>query len=166
MIVLLGSLARPMGILWAALFLACSIRDVNNFRKNYFILSIASISLFLLNTLLMGIFGGFGPNQKSLSEQILSVPLNFISLIVVEFGQLAVLDRVLFYFVLLSFALAASNMRDSWSLVHFSVTFASFLLSAWIGVWGVNFRYQLPLLVTAVIVTIRSPYFKRLLSPK
>jgi hypothetical protein len=166
LIVLLGSLARPMGILWAALFFSCSIRDVNNARKNYFVLAITSMSLFLLNTLLMAIYGGFGPNSKSLSGQILSVPSNFISLVVVEFGQLAVLDRVLFYLVLLSMALAASRMSDPWSLIHFNVTLASFLLSAWIGVWGVNFRYQLPVLATAVIVMIRFPYLKRILSLK
>jgi len=165
-VILLGSLARPMGILWAALFFACAVRFVNNSRRSYFLLSIFSLGLFLLNTLLMGIFGGFGPNSKNLSEQVASVPLNFFSLIVVEFGQLAVMDRMLFYFILFSFIAAIANVRDPWSLVHFSVIFASFLLSAWIGVWGVNFRYQLPLLATATIVIIRLPFIDRLMSLK
>jgi hypothetical protein len=165
-IVFLGSLARPMGILWAALFFACAVRLVNNSRRSYLLLSMISLGLFLFNTLLMGLFGGFGPNSKNLTEQITSVPINFISLIVVEFGQIAVMDRVLFYFVLFSCLAATANIRDPWSLVHFSVIFASFLLSAWIGVWGVNFRYQLPVLTTAIIAIIRMPFINRLISVK
>ena len=120
--------------------------------------------LFLFNTLLMAIFGGFGPNSKSLTSQITSVPFNYISLIVVEFGQLVVMDRTLFYFAVFSIVIALINLRDPWSLIHLSVIFSSFLLSAWIGVWGVNFRYQLPVLTTALIVFIRNPYLRRLIN--
>lgn len=159
-----GSLARPMGMLWAALFLAIAIRPKNQSRKNFAFLSIFSLSMFLVNTFVMGLYGGFAPNSRSLTEQIFSVPVNFCSLIVVEFGQLAVMDRVLFYFMLFSFTAALLNYRDSWSFVHLCVTVASFLLSAWIGVWGVNFRYQLPLLATAVLVILRIPFLKRILA--
>ena len=162
-IAILGSLARPMGMLWAALFFAIAIRPVNRSKRKFHYLSLFSLSLFFVNTLVMGLYGGFGPNSKNLIDQVTSVPVNFISLIVVEFGQLAVMDRVLFYFILFSFTVAILNYRDSWSLVHLCVTVASFLLSAWIGVWGVNFRYQLPLLTTAIVVILRMPVLKRML---
>jgi hypothetical protein len=162
--VILGALARPMGFLWAALFIAFVIKCDRGLKRNYLILSILSLVLFLFNTLLMAIFGGFGPNSKSLTSQIASVPFNYISLIVVEFGQLVVMDRILFYFAVFSIVIALMNLRDSWSLIHLSVVFSSFLLSAWIGVWGVNFRYQLPVLTTALIVFIRNPYLRRLIN--
>jgi hypothetical protein len=120
--------------------------------------------MFIVNTFVMGLYGGFAPNPRSLTDQISSVPVNFLSLLVVEFGQLAVMDRVLFYFMLFSFIVALLNYRDSWSFVHLCVAVASFLLSAWIGVWGVNFRYQLPLLTTAVLVVLRMPFLKRILA--
>jgi hypothetical protein len=162
-LVILGSLARPMGFLWAALFFSSAVKCKYGQKKSYLILSFIALNLFLLNTLLMAVFGGFGPNPKSLVDQISSVPFNFISLLVVEFGQLIVMDRVLFYFAVLSIALTFFNLRDPWSLIHVSVTFVSFLLSAWIGVWGVNFRYQLPVLTTALIVIIRNPYLRALI---
>jgi hypothetical protein len=120
--------------------------------------------MFFVNTFVMGLYGGFAPNSRSLTDQISSVPVNFLSLLVVEFGQLAVMDRVLFYFMLFSFIAALLNYRDSWSFVYLCVAVASFLLSAWIGVWGVNFRYQLPLLTTAVLVVLRMPFLKRILA--
>jgi hypothetical protein len=162
--IILGALARPMGFLWAALFVAFAIKCDKGLKRNYLILSILSLALFLINTLLMAAFGGFGPNSKSLTSQITSFPFNYISLIVVEFGQLVVMDRVLFYFTVFSIVIALTNIRDLWSLIHLSVIFSSFLLSAWIGVWGVNFRYQLPLLTTALIVFIRNPYLRRLIN--
>jgi hypothetical protein len=162
-LVILGSLARPMGFLWAALFLAYVVKCQDGKKKSYLILSLIALNSFLFNTLLMAIFGGFGPNPRSLVEQIASVPFNFLSLVVVEFGQLIVMDRVLFYFTVLSIALAFFNLRDLWSLIHVSVTSVSFLLSAWMGVWGVNFRYQLPVLTTALIVIIRNRYLRALI---
>jgi hypothetical protein len=111
----------------------------------------------------MVIFGGFGPNSRSLLEQFASMPFNFVSLLIVEFGQLAVMDRILFYLMVSSFVIAIANFRDIWSSLHLSVAFASFLLSSWIGVWGVNFRYQLPLIATAVMVFLRMPFFGKIL---
>jgi hypothetical protein len=164
-IVILGALARPMGLLWAALFAALAIADLDRLRlrKKYLILSLFSLALFLLNSLLMAIFGGFGPNSRSLPEQITSIPFNFVSLLIVEFGQLAVMDRVLFYLMVASFVIAISSFREMWSSLHLSVAFASFLLSSWIGVWGVNFRYQLPLIATAIMVFLRLPFLVKLL---
>ena len=164
-IVILGSLARPMGLLWTAIFAALAIAGSRSLhlRRGYVFLSLFSLALFLLNSLLMVIFGGFGPNSRSLLEQFASMPFNFVSLLIVEFGQLAVMDRILFYLMVSSFVIAIANFRDIWSSLHLSVAFASFLLSSWIGVWGVNFRYQLPLIATAVMVFLRMPFFGKIL---
>ena len=164
-IVFLGALARPMGLLWAALFAALTVIGLEGlrFQKKYLILSFFSFTVFLLNSLLMAIFGGFGPNSRSLLEQITSIPINFVSLLIVEFGQLAVMDRVLFYLMVASFVIAIANFREMWSVLHLSVAFASFILSSWIGVWGVNFRYQLPLIATAVMVFLRMPFLVKIL---
>jgi hypothetical protein len=154
-IIVFGAAIRPMGPVWAALFIPFLIRQTDRSKKAYFYLALISIVLFLVNTILMALFGGFAPNSNPLFSQIAAVPRNFFVILFVEFGQLAVLDRLLFYTVLLTLGLAILNYRDIWSLIHINVSFACFLISAWVGVWGVNFRYELPLLVTGTLVVLR-----------
>jgi hypothetical protein len=154
-IIVFGAAIRPMGPVWAALFIPFLIRQTDRSKKAYFYLALISIILFLVNTILMALFGGFAPNSNPLFSQIAAVPRNFFVILFVEFGQLAVLDRLLFYTVLLTLGLAILNYRDMWSLIHINVSFACFLISAWVGVWGVNFRYELPLLVTGTLVVLR-----------
>lgn len=154
-IIILGATIRPMGPVWAALFIPFLIRETNRSKKAYVCLASISIILFLVNTSLMALYGGFAPNPKPLFSQIAAVPRNFFVILFVEFGQLAVLDRLLFYSVLFTLVLAILNYRDIWSLIHINVSFACFLISAWVGVWGVNFRYELPLLITGTLVVLR-----------
>jgi hypothetical protein len=153
-ITLVGALVRPMGPIWAALFLAYMIQSKGKAKKKYAILTLLSLILFFINTFVMAFFGGFSPNEKSLTSQITLVPINFVKLLVVEFGQLVVLDRLLFYFVAFTLVLAVMNFKNQWSLVHILVTFGCFLISAWIGVYGVNFRYQLPMTITGSILIL------------
>ena len=154
LITLVGALVRPMGPIWAALFLAHMIQSKGKAKKEFTILTLLSLILFFVNTFVMAFFGGFSPNEKSLTSQITELPINFAKLLVVEFGQLAVLDRLLFYFVVFTLILAVINFKNQWSLVHIFVTFGCFIISAWIGVYGVNFRYQLPMTITGSILIL------------
>lgn len=153
-VVLLGALARPMGPIWTALFLPFISGNHGKKRREFVFLTITPTLLFLINTLLMIKFGGFAPSSKSLMQQVIEIPLNFLKLIFVEFGQIAVLDRVLFYSVIATLVLAITDKSDKWTRAHLYITIASFLVSAWIGVLGVNFRYQLPMLVSGSLVTL------------
>ena len=152
-IIILGALARPMGPIWTALFIPFIFVETGKKKLKLTVLAITPSLLFVLNTIVMAIYGGFAPSPKSLTQQIMDFPTNFIKLIFVEFGQIAVLDRVLFYFTILTFILAKLITQNSWARVHLCVTIASFFISAWIGVVGVNFRYQLPLLISGSCVT-------------
>jgi hypothetical protein len=153
-IVLLGALARPMGPIWSALFLPFISGGDRKRKREFIILAVTPTLLFFVNTGLMILHGGFAPSSKSLSQQVFEVPLNFLKLFLVEFGQIAVLDRVLFYFVIATLFLSILHINNKWTKAHLTVTFASFLVSAWIGVLGVNFRYQLPLLITGSLVVL------------
>lgn len=166
LLVLLGSLARPMGPVWTALFIPFIFIENGKRKLDYILLSFVPIILFVTNTIIMIIYGGFAPNSKSITEQVTNFPIKFFQLIFVEFGQLAALDRVLFYFIILTFSLAAYSSKDVWSIVHLQVGIASFIISAWIGVYGVNFRYQLPLVITGSMVILEQLQDKFLGKPK
>lgn len=152
-IIILGALARPMGPIWTALFIPFVFVETGKKKFKLLVLAITPSLLFVLNTIVMAIYGGFAPSSKSLTQQLIDFPINFIKLIFVEFGQIAVLDRVLFYFAILTFILAMRIAQNNWAKAHIYVTLASFFISAWIGVVGVNFRYQLPLLISGSCVT-------------
>lgn len=154
LIIVLGALARPMGPLWTALFIPFISIETGKKKLKLVLLAITPTLLFVLNTIVMTIYGGFAPSTKSLTQQLIDVPINFIKLIFVEFGQIAILDRVLFYFTILTFILAILMVQKNWAKAHIYVTIASFFISAWIGVVGVNFRYQLPLLISGSCVTV------------
>lgn len=154
LIIVLGALTRPMGPIWTALFIPFISIETGKKKSKLLVLAITPSLLFVLNTIIMAIYGGFAPSSKSLTQQSIDFPTNFIKLIFVEFGQIAVLDRVLFYFTILTFILAMLIVQNNWARVHMCVTIASFFISAWIGVFGVNFRYQLPILVSGSLVCL------------
>lgn len=153
-IIVLGALARPMGPIWTALFIPFVFVETGKKKFKLFVLAVTPSLLFVFNTIIMAIYGGFAPSSKSLTQQVMDFPTNFIKLIFVEFGQIAVMDRVLFYFTILTFILAILISQNNWARAHMCVTMASFFVSAWIGVFGVNFRYQLPILVTGSLVCL------------
>jgi len=150
----LGSITRPMGPIWAALFLVHANNKKNSEKKYFYLLFLLALIFFVLNFLIMAKYNGIGTNPRSLSEQILGFPFKFFSIFAVELGQIAVLDRILFYFVITSTFIAILNLKDVWSRAHLAVCLSSFFISAWIGVYGVNFRYQLPILITSAIVVM------------
>ena len=153
-IIILGALARPMGPIWTALFIPFVFVETGKKKFKLFVLAMTPSLLFVFNTIIMAIYGGFAPSSKSLTQQLMDFPTNFIKLIFVEFGQIAVLDRVLFCFTILTFILATLMAQNNWARAHMCVTVASFFISAWIGVFGVNFRYQLPILVSGSLVCL------------
>jgi hypothetical protein len=65
---------------------------------------------------------------------------------------LGVLDRLLLALLAGSVVLALRSLEDVWSQAFLSVLAATMLMGSWVGVVGVNFRYQLPSLIPACIV--------------
>ena len=88
------------------------------------------------------------PGTKDLSglDKLVMLPISFLKVAFVEIAQLAALDRVLLLFLLASSAIAILKVRDFENRYFISVAFAVFGIGAINGVFGVNFRYQLPLI--------------------
>jgi len=157
--VILGALTRPMGPIWATLFFSVSFSQKDERKLRYRLVAIFALALFFLNIYLMAIGDGFSPNNRSLQEQILGIPKKILQISIIEFAQIAVLDRTLFYCICFSLIVSILSIKNFWSMTHLLVTISSLLISAWIGVLGVNFRYQLPCLATAAIVFMHESKF-------
>ena len=80
-------------------------------------------------------------------EKLLLYPLYFFKVTFYEFAQLFVLDRILFFMCVLSIYFAIKNFEKISSKYLFCFFMAGLLTGALNGTVGVNFRYQLPVLV-------------------
>lgn len=84
-------------------------------------------------------------NGESIFSKLFNLPLQSSKVLVVEIGQLVVLDRIFFILVVLSLFFAF-QLRGRVAILTFGV-FAGVLAVSFInGTLGVNFRYQLPLI--------------------
>jgi hypothetical protein len=80
--------------------------------------------------------------------------IHIIKVVVVEIGQLIVMDRVLFVFLIVASSIALYTWRSTWSQSYLLVLAVTFAMGGWNGALGVNFRYQLPVIVPAVVVLL------------
>ena len=110
-------------------------------------IGLVSILTFLPN-LLVSFTGAILPAyaESPLYEKLIILPVQLAKMHFVEFGQLFVLDRMLFFGLCFVLWLAFSGFKNesSWLLL---LVFVALVLTAGInGVLGVNFRYHLPIL--------------------
>lgn len=156
LVVLLGAMTRPAGPLWAGLILPFALNSSGIRKRALIALSAASVLTFVLTGLGLGVSGAFEKDAISPLGRIVNAIPKFFSVAFVEFAELAVLDRLLLVFTLLALFLALRSWRrDPWSYAFLLSFLASLLLSAWIGEYGVNFRYQLPAVFVGAAVVIR-----------
>jgi hypothetical protein len=85
-----------------------------------------------------------GSHSDSLLEKLIDLPLHSIKVLVVETGQLVVLDRIFFFLVLFSL-FCAFQLRNKVGILTISVFLGVLAVGFINGTLGVNFRYQLPL---------------------
>lgn len=86
-----------------------------------------------------------GADSQSLAGKIVEFPLQSVKVLVVEIGQLMVLDRPLLILIVFAFFCAAKVQSNTRTLTV-CVTLAVILIGFINGTLGVNFRYQLPVL--------------------
>jgi hypothetical protein len=86
-----------------------------------------------------------GSNGESLLSKLFNLPLQSLKVLVVEIGQLVVLDRIFFILVVLSLFFAF-QLRGRVAFLTFGVFVGVLAVSFINGTLGVNFRYQLPLI--------------------
>ena len=88
------------------------------------------------------------------SNSILQLPYGYAKVAIVEMGQLLLLDRPLAVLVLVAIFLACKNLKDPISILFFAFAFGVWSVGAMNPVAGVNFRYQLPVIVPLALVVI------------
>lgn len=111
-----------------------------------------------ITLLLSGLLGGIpllffnsssailpGSESDSLLKKVLDLPLQSIKVLVVESGQLVVLDRIFFFLVLFSL-FCAFQLRNRVGILTIAVFIGVLAIGFINGTLGVNFRYQLPLI--------------------
>jgi hypothetical protein len=153
-IVVMALLTRPSGPLLVALLLPFAI----SYRK---VTLYIGIVLSVLGTIALAFVspeaaGTQTTGSYTVYQRIQDFAIHAIKILVVEFGQLFVMDRVLFVFIVLSTMVALLTWKNVYSQSHLTLLIASFAIGAWNGGIGVNFRYQLPTIVAGAIVIIFS----------
>ncbi len=150
----LALLTRPSGPLLVALLLPFAFA----YRRVSIYLGIA-ISVFGTLTLAFVSPEAAGTQTSgdyTVYQRIQDFALHAVKVFVVEFGQLFVMDRILFVFIILSIATALLTLRNVYSQSFLALFVACFAMGAWNGALGVNFRYQLPLVFAGGLVLIFS----------
>ena len=150
-----GLLTRPSGPIWIALLLPFALREADARRKYFAVMAIAvtgTAFLILSSPIAVGIsLTDAGP----LIERLLGWAWHSIAIPVTELGQLAVLDRPLLALLAAAIVLSLRRLDDPWAQAFLLVFATTMLMGSWVGVMGVNFRYQLPCLVPASVVVMR-----------
>lgn len=142
-IIILGSsLTRFSALIWI------SIATVFLLHRKYFVsVFIAILALIGTIPIFLRPFSGHvlpGYGDKSLLEKLLIYPVNLVKVTVFELGQLFVLDRAFFVFLLFCIYISILYRKSIPAQFFIATLIAVWLTGAINGVLGVNFRYQIP----------------------
>ena len=153
-LIVLALLTRPSGPLLVALLFPFAIAGR---KAALFIgMSLSVLGTFALAFISPEAAGTQTSGSYTVYQRIQDFALHGVKVLVVEFGQLFVIDRILFVYIVLSTIVALFTWKVVYSQSYILLLFASFAMGAWNGALGVNFRYQLPLIVAGAIVVIFS----------
>ncbi len=141
-LVVLTSFTRFALVIWILI----SIVAVRKFGLKFGVSVFGVATLAAIPTLFSGDSIAKIPGSGNISSQseITAFPITLLKVIIVEFSQLFVLDRILFLFLIFSVWLVIHQHTAISSNMLFFVFIAVALLGGINGVFGVNFRYQLP----------------------
>jgi hypothetical protein len=87
-------------------------------------------------------------------EKLLYFPISALRVLFIEFTQLAAIDRSLLAILISATLISVINLRRQSSQLFLLMAFAGWFIGALNGVLGVNFRYQLPVIVFACWVIL------------
>jgi hypothetical protein len=87
-------------------------------------------------------------------NKITNLPVVAFKVGFIEIAQLAVLDRILLFFLILSIYYALVNRQKDSSMYFLAILLGVWALGTVNGTLGVNFRYQLPLLIFSAWVLL------------
>lgn len=145
LLILFSSFTRFCFLFW--LGIAVIQLSQKHYRQAVYITFISGIAV--LPTILSHNSSSFlaVEGERQTSEKILLLPFYFIKIIFYETIQLLILDRILFILCAVSIYLAMKNLRKLSSKYLLIFLAAGLLTGTLNGTVGVNFRYQLPILV-------------------
>ena len=93
-------------------------------------------------------------SEDGFGNKIAQLPISAFKVAFIEIAQLAVLDRVLLLVIILSIYFALTNRRKDSSMYFLAVFLGVWALGAVNGTLGVNFRYQLPMMIFSAWVLL------------
>jgi hypothetical protein len=151
-IVMLALITRPSGPLLVALLLPFAL----TFRK---ISLYIAVFLSVFGTVALAFIspeaaGTQTSGEYTVYQRIQDFTIHVAKVVVVEFGQLFVMDRVLFVFIVTSILIAVLTLRSVYSQSYLALVIVCFAMGGWNGALGVNFRYQLPLIFVGAFVIL------------
>jgi len=88
--------------------------------------------------------------------KLFKLPIAFAQVVGIDFLQFGVLDRIFLFFLVFCLIQAVRLYRRLSSQLFFAVLFAGYTIGAINGTLGVNFRYQIPVLIFASWVVLDS----------
>jgi len=151
-LIILTSVTRFATPIWLAL---AFVDFVNGKRTRSIFISITAL-IATVPTYLTQPSNSVLPREGDLTtiEKLLALPESFLKILFFEVAQLAVLDRLLLIVLALAFILSVMSIKKEASLRFLAVLLSVWAIGAINGSIGVNFRYQLPVVVFACAVLI------------
>lgn len=118
-------------------------------KKNIKLSALMIVTSFIANIPALSQSGSMIMPQSDMSfaNKLVNLPASALKVGFIEIAQLAVLDRLLLLILIVSFVLALMNIKKDSSKYFFAVLLSVWGLGALNGTLGVNFRYQLPLII-------------------
>jgi hypothetical protein len=143
-LILLSTQIRFCWILWIMLSVHHIIKNEKMKAFKVFIFS----SVFSLPAVIYAPKTALLPNESESNflEKIVRVPFSAFKTLFVEFSQLLMLDKMLLMLVLLGLLVGLSSFRKSDSQLFVMIFVGCLIISGLNGVYGVNFRYYLPMI--------------------
>lgn len=145
-LVILTSATRFILPLWVALCLVMFFRTV--YKREFlglavisFISAIPALSSQISTALLPG------EVSTSTASKILMLPISFAKVVSIDVLQLAVLDRLLLITLTIALLLSSRAIRNLSSQMYIAAMLSTYVIGAINGTLGVNFRYQMPVLI-------------------
>jgi hypothetical protein len=154
-LVLLTSATRFILPLWFAVCTVMFFRTM--YKKEFFGLAVLSF-VSALPALTSQISTALLPGEVSTStaSKILILPISFVRVVSIDVLQLAVLDRILLITLTIALLLSFRTIRKISSQMYFAALLSTYLIGAINGTLGVNFRYQMPVLIFCAWVFLES----------
>lgn len=153
-----GSATRFSAPFWIALAIIYWTRDRRTSLILFFVTIICVIPTLAARPDSGSIVAGA---EGGVIAKILYFPVSALRILFIEFAQLAAVDRSLLVALLAAIITSLWHLKDQSSQLFLLMGMAGWFIGALNGVLGVNFRYQLPLIVFACWVILNHLKFFR-----